>query len=869
MKNKNLNYWRQEISIKENRLCAEVGSGAEDLSNISETIEASEHLRENADLMTALEIYDNPIVIRRYEEILSSASEERPYLVTLLLDGIIDDSATDTGPDGAIDYRDIERGDINPADPFNIISRFEGLSSAAKEEAVGKLLNSSVPVQVLREIAGPSSNSALGKEYIRLVNLANDSWESGNTINPNNILINVSLSYYQHTQQQIAEQMGEIGVRKPNLTLDYLGDRADPSSVEGRTLSREEYLLYMKRSLDGDPDIDTSNIPSLKGSLQSGDEDARTTEIFTDQSLEKFGPTVTLDRFGISLGPQLSQMYVATQRAQVDMEVASASQWLYDPSLSFEFLSENLPTSFNSSNKTFLDSLEYYFVFSEEDRSNMTPDPLMPEEDVRAALTLIVQSLLNVEGVMTETIRQRTDLQNEVSVFQTMEDFMRDSVDYLKDYQSHPLGSAMVGLAGIYAARIIFRNLFKSEARLWTLGALGVTAFTIMQKHRSGSSWAGQGFDFFDDMIRGDQLEDPENRTLPNYWLRELENTTWTPNFYDDLNGTKELTCLSIVGEMPITGVLDWYQDWCTWRMNPSQVAMPDIPEQYRRYRDRFGNSTSRDQIGNYMYLTLHKFFVHRGTDVKDAGLVYDIPEGMSGEEGLGVAYIRDKYLEHREYTRLVSEPGVTFDINMTTLELNLKDSEGSPISIDELERDYPNYYAVYAEFLNKSGEQRESALRALNFLTRSTGTSETTALVGGYPFDHVLLFERNSEVMRLRDLENADAAGALTSMWSRISTIGGDSEPDNRRPTINRGQEEESATDSLGPEMLSPSANVGDGNFNPITGTGEAGESAAGNLGPETASPTSGLGESEEEASGNQGVQPDENLSSTSGPGT
>ncbi|MBT7345419.1 hypothetical protein HN854_05345 [Candidatus Peregrinibacteria bacterium] len=806
MKHTNLHFRHSEISNKENRLCAEVGSGSESIHNIAETIESVEYLKENPDLMEALEIYDNPIVIRRYEEILSSASEERPYLITLLLDGIIDESATSAGSDGAIDYREVGRDQINPADPFNIIGRFEALDQTEKEQAIGELLNASIPENILKEIGDITDNAELGRAYIRMVEQAETSWEAGNSINSNSFLIDVSLSYYQHMQAQVADQMDTLGARRPNLTVDYSfniashiveshEDRveqgiseatdfsrlnAEPSSVEANTLSREEYLLYMKRSLEGDASINTNDVPGLKEDLQPRMQgrgrrirnvDARTTEIFTDLSLEKFGPTVTLDRFGIVLGPQLSERYIAAQRSQVDMQVSGASQWLLNPALAHEFLRANLPTSFGSSNVAFIDSLEWHFVYNDEQRANMLPDPLMSEEDVRAALTLVVQSLLNVEGVMTETVSQRTDLQNEVSFGQSVEGFMRDSVDYIKDFQSHPLGSAVAGLAAFQAARLVFQHLFKGKAKVWKLGLMGIVAYNVIQKHRTGRNWLDAGSDLIDGMIQDDQLENPENRTLPNYWLRELDDVTWTPDFYDDLSRSRELTCLAIAGEMPITGVLDWYQQWSTWRVNPSNVSMPDIPEQYRMYRDRFGNNTSREQVGNYLYLTLHKFFVHRGRDVRDAQIDFDIPAGMSEDEGLGVAYIREKYLENKIYGQLTSNPEVNVTITMSDIDIYFVNAEGLLIDEEVLATDNPALYELYLQFLNTEESEKERFIANLRYYVRYTDTDFVETPVGDYPFDHILYLEMNPEAMLRRDAENADAASALASMWNSISS--------------------------------------------------------------------------------------------------
>ncbi|MBT4366795.1 hypothetical protein HOD24_00200, partial [Candidatus Peregrinibacteria bacterium] len=527
-----------------------------------------------------------------------------------------------------------------------------------------------------------------------------------------------------------------------------------------------------------DTSINTNDVPGLKEDLQPRMQgrrrrirniDARTTEIFTDLSLEKFGPTVTLDRFGIVLGPQLSQRYIAAQRSQVDMQVPGASQWLLNPALAHEFLRANLPTSFGSSNVAFIDSLEWHFVYNDEQRANMLPDPLMAEEDVRAALTLVVQSLLSVEGVMTETVSQRTDLQNEVSFGQSMEGFMRDSVDYIKDFQSHPLGSAIAGLAAFQAARLVFQHLIKGKAKVWQLGLMGIVAYNVIQKHRTGRNWLDAGSDLIDGMIQDDQLEDPENRTLPKYWVRELEDVTWTPDYYDDLDRTKEITCLAIVGEMPINGVLDWYQDWSAWRKNPSQVPMPDIPEQYRMYRDRFGNNTSGEQVGNYMYLTLHKFFVHRGRDVRDAQIDFDIPAGMSEDEGLGVAYIREKYLENKIYGQLASNPEVNVTITMNDIDIYFLSPEGH--LEEQLATDNPELYEIYLEFLKKDESEKERFIANLRYYVRYTSTDFVETAVGDYPFDHVLYLEMNPEAMLRRDAENADAASALASMWNNISS--------------------------------------------------------------------------------------------------
>ena len=144
--------------------------------------------------------------------------------------------------------------------------------------------------------------------------------------------------------------------------------------------------------------------------------------------------------------------------------------------------------------------------------------------------------------------------------------------------------------------------------------------------------------------MEDENLKNPEKRTLPNYWLRELSDIKGNPGQFDELTPEKERLSFSLIGQVGVDKTLSWYDEWRVWRNNPSGTP-PNIPVDYYDHMNSLGTNVTDEQVGEYMFMSLQKFFIHRGQDVKRQQLPFDIPSGMSDDEGLGFAYIKEKYL--------------------------------------------------------------------------------------------------------------------------------------------------------------------------------------------------------------------------------
>ena len=771
----------------ENRLCWALGSAPEDLSRTTETLRSNEQLRNNKDIQEALTLYDTPLVRDRFEKLLKSQSRERPIALSLILDGILNREGRQVNPvHPDFNYSDVSKDNISPADPFDLIGRNDrvlGTTVVQSNEKLGKLLKTFIKDEdTLENITGDwADDEKLGAAYRQIVIDATTAWKdpTKDIRKENTFYVDVSLLWYQHISDQLDSRMKTLGVRPPSDSLEYPGDKNIRSTAASRTLSRVQYLMLLRRSSDAGG---ASPYPSADAMIRAGDpipddpDDKRLTEVFTDTAVEKLGSSETLKRFGIEIGLYTRQKYadgrmgksrdsrgITFTPREDEGVLQSAAEWRRNPKLAYEFLLDNMPSSHGSSNKIFLDSLEWHFVYSdEEQRTKGKPVELMDEDDTRAALYLIVQSLLEYEGRFGETARQRKDLQEEVSFTQGMENFMGDSWEYMKDFSSHPLGSGVMWLAAIGAIRLIHGKFFKGPMKVWKVGVLGVVAYNIFQKHQTGRNW----FDAVGDWMGKEKLLDPKERTLPNYWLREMKDIEGEPGFYDDLTPDKEQLSLALIGESPTLKMLDWYEKWGIWRNNPTGKRAPIIPVDYYDYINQHGSGVTDEQVGNYLYLTLNKFFVHRGREVKRANLDFDTPGSMNEDEGLGYAYIKEKYATHRFYKRLLEDLDIPKNLKVSGIDIQFFREDGSEMTLEELEREHPVYFANHEQFLRMDADERERYAKALMYLMRLYDTEKFGVPTKNYPFDHVFFMEGNPEVMLRRDSEGAEGAGFLE--WAK-----------------------------------------------------------------------------------------------------
>lgn len=772
---------RKNVQIGERRLLGFSPTQPESMDNLQETVQAHEQIEKNPHIKKVLALYDNPIVRSRFGDLLSSQSYGKPYLLTLIADGVLDKGTVPAD----FDYRTLSVTDIDPADPFNIV----GNPPKTADQLGQFLLTIELPEPLLAQIH-PNWRTdpvGLGTNYLQILSEGRAAWRDPNRdINSESqLFVDVSLHYFKFIEKTTNERLEQIGVRKPTLSMEHgLASQIDPL-IEESMLTKEEYLLLLRSGAKQGHAFPYRDVVQLRGAIDPQPEDKRTRKVFTDMSVTKFGPTETLKRFGIELGPYLKQEYadarMGIERDSTGVEhpplgrpyVASASEWRRNPTLAFDFLTNHLPTGIDSPNKVFLDSLEWYYVLKEdEDNPRGKPDPLLDKADVEAGLYLIVQSLMDYEGRFSETSRQRKDLKSEISTGQKLENFMGNAWEYMNDFSSHPLGSALAWLAAIQAARIVWQNFFgPGKTKVWKLALLGGAALAMYQQNQNGRSFLNWFGDKYDNWMGNEKLKNGNERTLPNYWVRELKNIKGEPGFYDDLTPDKERACLAMIGEAPVNTMIDWYEQWGVWRNNP-KGKKPEMPLQYGKYRNLFGQSANREQMGNYLYLTMHKFFVHRGQEVRAAQLPFNTPAGMSEDEGLGFAYVKEKYMNHLFYRKLVEDMGIPKNLEIGDLDvIEWKDEDGAPISKEQAKELYPEFYEKYEEMMLLSEEELRRHLLAMRYLMRLYKTETMGSPTKAYPFDHVFFMEGNPERMAKVDAENAEAAGFLGRMGASLSS--------------------------------------------------------------------------------------------------
>ena len=760
------------LSQKENRLCQKhIGTGPESLGGARDSVDAHEKMSNNPHLKSAMDLYDNDIVRSEYPE-LTSHSPERPYLVTLLMEGMIEDGVP-------ADYENLDKSNIDAFDPFNFVEKY------SSPEKMGVFLKSFLNDDILSEIHGSgrsASDSALGGEYLAIIGQQRLLSSRDNELD-NKVFVQVNLEWYRHVQKKIDTAMTQHGVRPPGKEMEFIGDRNRNPKMK-LSLTSQEYLTLVKNGVDDESNASFTDREDLLSAARtpSNPLNARTQKVFTDLSVDKFGPTETLKRFGVEIGEATRRRYVDARMGVVRGTdgreapeghparpeiIPSAAEWRRSPEIAYQFLSENMPSARGDSNKVFLDSLKWHFVFNDADRAGgIVPDPVMSEEDVRAVLFLTSQSFLEYENLMTESSRQRVSLKEEVTFEQNAEGFVSNAWEYMKDIRSHPLGSGLMWISAIVVARNLFKGVFKGKMPMWKLLPIAGAALGMYQQHTKGRAWWNAFTDKYDEVMASENLKNPEERTLPNYWLRELSDVEGNPGQFDDLTPEKERLSFALMGKVGVGETLDWYDQWRVWRNNPNGTP-PQIPVDYYDHLNTLGGNVTDEQVGEYFFMSLQKFFIHRGRDVKRQQLPFDIAGGMSDDEGIGYAYIREKYLDHRMYQRIFAEMGIDHSVEFTDMQIDLL-KNGTPMTDEELKAQFPSTYTVIKKFRSMEASQRKKNIDQLLYLMELNRTEKIGVPTAKYPFDHVLFMEGNPEAMSRIDSQNAGTA----SPWAKLMAM-------------------------------------------------------------------------------------------------
>ncbi|MBT4392905.1 MAG: hypothetical protein HOD34_02520 [Candidatus Peribacter sp.] len=771
--------------FSEKRLCrfaGKMGSGPESLKDVYEVVRNHEKLENNTDLQAALDFYDKPLMRTQFPE-FTSQSPERPYMIALLLNGMVD---TKVPPGESPDYSKIELKDIDPADPFQFMEKY-----GSDPTKMGAFLQSFLPVEIQESIlpndgTDPNYVQKLGSRYSSIVGDARINFRSGKEVD-NSLFAVVNMAWMRHIQQKIQKDMKRFGIRVKGKEMEFASDRARKTTLDD-VLTRREYLTLLSQ---GTQDVTAAKFSSdtdlLRKARDKRSLSKRTGGIFTDISVSKYGPTETLSQFGVEIGEKTRQKYIdsrtGVRRDSVGKVmpsdepvtfVPSAAQWPRRPADAYVFLNEHMPTVRESSNFIFLRSLEWHYVLTaEEKKTKGKPKPLMSIENTDAALALVSKSLTDYEAIMTESNRQIVDFKEDMTVTQKAEEFMSGSWEYMKDFSSHPLGSSLMWVTAIVAARGLMNGVFKGKMKMWKFLLVGGAAVGMYQQHSKGRAYWDSALDAYDKMLGRESLLDPKERTLANYWLRELREVKGAPGQFDELTPQKEQLSLALMGQVPVDQTLDFYNKWRVYRNNPDGNP-PELPIDYYEFLNHFGHDATEEEIGDALYLTMEKFFTERGQMAKRELLHLDIPGGMYGDAGLGYAYIREKYMENRLHERLLENMGVKREVLMDPSFVGIM--KGDIVMTDkEMKNKFPEIFKLVKKLRVGTDAERKKNMDALLFFIRFLETRESTIPTAGYPFNHVFFMEGNPETMALMDAEGANKA----SLWQRIFSWGSDVPPD------------------------------------------------------------------------------------------
>jgi hypothetical protein len=419
-------------------------------------------------------------------------------------------------------------------------------------------------------------------------------------------------------------------------------------------------------------------------------ENKRVLTVYTDLSFERVGPSETLQRFGIDVGPvvirdYLRQRYQGSKRpgnsgpalpgGAADMDPGeSAGSWKLmpdGPKRALRFLNNRLAGGKegddmrNHPNARFINALRWYI-------DNNWKEAATPEEklatgnmrpaDVQAILSLISEELVESEKQQDLTSSNLEDLRTRVDKVQSFESELPKLWEYMKDFREHPVGSAILWAGAIMAVRAAwgFMRADRSPFSKMFWGALaGGLGYGLYQKSQKGEAWWDPMIKSAGEAWRKEKALPPDKRILPNYWADRLDkqriplSPAGAPQQSEVLTPKKTAECFALLSEQPADQVVKWYRQMNA--LSPQdrlRIGVP-MPFPVSGYRHLFGDMSSRD-IGNMFYMTLQRFFQDRGRVAKTE-LPPELRDGIItdglDDAGAGLSYIEERYVKRQYFT--------------------------------------------------------------------------------------------------------------------------------------------------------------------------------------------------------------------------
>ncbi len=423
---------------------------------------------------------------------------------------------------------------------------------------------------------------------------------------------------------------------------------------------------------------------------------ARSLALFVPTTIDTLGPSELLKKSGVSIGttvvsnyirliggrspdkgksipvPGVEELVPSKDATAAELPRQSAETWLVHPERALPVL---LACGMESTgpNEMFLHSLEFHFP-PDGEKKLPPKDPVYSEENTKALLASVIQQLAEYEQPMRNTFTRGNSLREELNTGEKVEKNAREIWEYMKDIQSHPLGSAIAWIVAIGAVRKGWDILFNKESNNFIKGAFWLSltgiAAGLYQQHKDGKAWWESIGPQIDSMFKREKKLPPEQQSMPDYWFKELA-----------LSDSHELLCLSVLGNQPTKAVLDWY-DACERTGLPAfgeedgagsgkPKKFPDLPFTIDgQIRRRLGPGMRSQERVKLFHATLKKFLASRGAALRKQIPEYKTATSLQNDAALGADYIRERYVE-QTFIRSIIRGVVAFgDIKMSADEL-------------------------------------------------------------------------------------------------------------------------------------------------------------------------------------------------------
>ncbi len=533
-----------------------------------------------------------------------------------------------------------------------------------------------------------------------------------------------------------------LAKRTPPLSITYNGDRWEVAN-------RDATLVVPK---------DTS----LRGSL------SRSRQLYGNLSFQELGPQETLKSMGFRIGPDTQRAYIRLRRGQdPDFGVATeqeagedaipaftlqpgetAAAWERTPARALEFFDKFLVGE-NDATVRFKSSLKYHFGMTDNEKKDF--DDLVKEgkatkpmdkENTLAALRVSIQVLMEADEVITQGKAQYQQLRERMNIGESIEDQVKNVWEYMKDIQSHPLGSSLAWVAAYVAIKktwSFINSEHKNFTNLLFFGGVGGLALGLYQKHRTGDAWWEGLSKNMQGFFGREKKLSPQEQTLPNYWHDELK-----------LGGAQEQICLSVLQDQPAGTLLDWYGRVEQQMIAPQNGKREKIekapfridPKLLDNFPKSGGGSVDREKVSIAFYQVLRKFFENRGSAARKEMPEFAQSTGIADDAGLGYMYIRERYLEKKYFTRVTE--GVIRYGAITVEGKTIRNWDPEDPDLKRIEESNPTLYAelqkVHHGYFQETRERRTA----------------------DWEMSYIFMQEANPEILRRQGTGGAEAAGYL-----------------------------------------------------------------------------------------------------------